>query len=370
MAKRDYYVVLGVDRGASKEEIKKAYRRLAVQYHPDRNPNDKKAEDLFKEASEAYEILSDDARRQTYDQFGFAGLEGAGGRPQDFSHVFRDFGDLFGGFDFFDSIFGGGTKKQGPGNGSRGSDLRYNLQVLFKDIIHGSKVEISYDHKVQCESCKGQGHEAGSGRTTCKSCGGAGQVRRASGFFSIASTCPVCNGEGSIIENPCRTCSGSGNLKKHTRIKVTIPAGMESGKRISIAGKGDAGKNGGPAGDLYVFITVKAHSYYERNGADLYCVIPIDIVQATLGTEITVPNLEGLRVKLKIAPGTQNGKMLRLRNEGLPHLQAPQTRGDLYIKVRVRTPQRLKAQSRSLLREFGRLEGMETSPQPVPLKDL
>ena len=369
MAKRDYYEVLGLSRAASGDDIKKAYRKLAVQYHPDKNPGDKKAEERFKEASEAYEVLSDDKRRQTYDQFGFAGLEGMGSGGHDFSNVFKDFSDIFSDFGIFDSFFGGGKRSRGAS--SRGSDLRYDLRVSFKDAAFGKKIEISYDRNARCGDCKGQGHEPEAGRRkTCSSCGGTGQVRRASGFFSIASPCPGCNGEGTIIESPCRSCRGTGLFRKHTRIKVSIPPGIENGKRINITGQGNAGRNGGTSGDLYVFVTVSPHNYYERDGADLYCVIPVDIVQATLGAEITVPNLEGKRIKLKIPASTQTGKMLRLKNEGLPYLQDPQYRGDLYIRIQVRTPRHLKPQSRSLLREFGRLEGMEQEPQPVPLKEL
>jgi molecular chaperone DnaJ len=372
MAKRDYYEVLGVAKGASQDEIKKAYRKLAIQYHPDKNPGDKQAEERFKEASEAYEVLSDEKRRQTYDQFGFAGLEGmgAGGGAQDFSNVFRDFGDIFGDFGIFDSFFGGGRGSRRRSSAVRGADLRYDLRVPFKDAAFGTKVEVSYNRSVQCETCGGKGAKQGTGKKTCPSCGGSGQVRRSSGFFSIASTCPNCGGEGTIIENPCSDCRGSGRVDKRTRIKVTIPPGIENGKRINIPGQGDAGKNGGPAGDLYVFINVEPHEYYERDGADLYCVIPIDFVQASLGAEVTVPTLEDKRVKLKIPAGTQNGKILRLRNEGIPHLNNANRRGDLYIKIQVRTPDKLSSKAKNLLKEIGELEGTESAPRPVPLREL
>ncbi len=373
MAKRDYYEVLGVGKTAAEDEIKKAYRKLAVKYHPDKNPGDREAEERFKEASEAYEILSDPKRRQTYDQFGFAGLEGmgAGGGAQDFSNVFRDFGDIFGDFGIFDSFFGGGRgQNRRRSSAVRGSDLRYDLRVPFKDAAFGTKVEISYNRSVQCEVCNGSGAKSGTGKKTCPTCGGSGQVRRSSGFFSIASTCPTCNGEGTIIENPCDSCHGVGRIDKHTRIKVSIPPGIENGKRINIPGQGDAGKNGGPSGDLYVFINVEPHEYYERDGADLYCVIPIDVVQASLGAEITVPTLEDKRVKLKIPAGTQNGKILRLRNEGIPHLNKSDRRGDLYIKIQVRTPQRLSSKAKKLMEEIGSIEGTETAPKPVLLRDL
>ncbi|KGE73774.1 molecular chaperone DnaJ [Spirochaeta lutea] len=377
MAKRDYYEVLGITKGAPKDEIKKAYRKLAVKYHPDKNPGDKQAEDRFKEATEAYEVLSNDQKRQAYDQFGFAGLEGmAGGQSgHDYSSVFRDFDDLFGDFSsIFGSFFGGGGGSRGRSGGrsqpKRGADLRYDLEIPFKDAAFGTKVEVSYTRSVHCEGCKGSGEESGSGRKTCPTCGGNGQVRQASGFFSIASVCPTCQGQGTVVERPCKSCGGNGLQKKHQRIKVTIPPGIEDGKRISIPGQGEAGPQGGKEGDLYVFIHVQPHQFYERDGADLYCVIPIDIVQATLGAEILVPTLEDKKVKVKIAPGTQNGKMMRLKNEGIPYLNNPSRRGDLYIKVQVDVPKKISSKSKELLEEFARIEGQVNSPQPVPLKEL
>lgn len=379
MAKRDYYEVLGVPKGASKDDIKKAYRKLAVKYHPDRNPDDSKAEELFKEASEAYEVLSDDKKRQAYDQFGFAGVEGmgggGGGGAQDFSSAFRDFEDIFGDFgDIFGSFFGGGGggRRRGSSRTSaqRGADLRYNLDISFKDAVFGTKVEISYERHVTCPSCGGNGAETGSGRKVCPTCGGSGQVRRSSGFFSIASPCPTCNGEGYIIENPCDMCSGNGVISKTQKLKVTIPAGIESGKRINIPGQGDAGPNGGPAGDLFVYVRVRPHEYFERHGNDIYCVIPITFTQAALGAEIMVPTLEGKKVKVKVPTGTQNGKILRLKNEGVPHLHNSNRRGDLYIKIRVEVPKKLSSRGKELLKELSELEGENQSPSPVPLAEL
>ena len=291
MAKRDYYEVLGVDKSASGEDIKKAYRKLAIKYHPDKNPGDKVAEDSFKEATEAYEVLSDPQKRQAFDQFGFAGVDGMTGGNHDYSSVFRDFSDIFGDFGgVFDSFFGGGGRSasgshRGPGGGA---SLRYNLDIDFKDAVFGTKAEITYTHNIACSSCGGSGAESGSGRKLCGTCGGSGQVRRNSGFFSIASSCPTCNGEGYVIEHPCSTCRGTGVTKKQQTIKVTIPAGIASGKRINIPGQGDAGMNGGPAGDLFVYITVRPHKHFERDGNDLYCVIPISMTQADLGAEIEV----------------------------------------------------------------------------------
>jgi molecular chaperone DnaJ len=381
VAKRDYYEVLGVPKGASKDDIKKAYRKLAVKYHPDRNPDDSKAEELFKEASEAYEVLSDDKKRQAYDQFGFAGVEGmgggGGGGAQDFSSAFRDFEDIFGDFgDIFGSFFGGGAGGGGRRRGSsrtsaqRGADLRYNLDISFKDAVFGTKVEISYERHVTCPSCGGGGAESGSGRKVCPTCGGSGQVRRSSGFFSIASPCPTCNGEGYIIENPCDMCKGNGVISKPQKLKVTIPAGIESGKRINIPGQGDAGPNGGPAGDLFVYVRVKPHEYFERHGNDIYCVIPITFTQAALGAEIMVPTLEGKKVKVKVPTGTQNGKILRLKNEGIPHLHNSNRRGDLYIKIRIEVPKKLSSRGKELLKELSELEGENQTPSPVPLAEL
>ncbi|MBN2551576.1 MAG: molecular chaperone DnaJ [Spirochaetales bacterium] len=378
MAKRDYYEVLGVAKGASRDEIKKAYRRLAVQFHPDRNPGNKQAEEKFKEATEAYEVLADERKRQAYDQFGFAGLEGMGFDAHDFSSVFRDFEDIFDGFNFtgfFDSFFGGGRSRSrragGRSSARRGADLRYELEISFADAVFGKKEEITFNRSESCEACGGSGADRGSGKKVCPTCGGAGQVRRSSGFFSIATPCPTCNGEGEIIEKPCSVCGGRGLVSRRRTIKITIPAGIETGKRISIPGHGDGGTNGGPPGDLYVYIRVLPHEYFERNGNDLYCVIPISVSQAALGAEIYVSTLEDSRkVKVKIPPGTQNGKMLRLKAEGVPYLRSPDHRGDLYIRILVEIPTKVTAKARSLLRELGQITGEKPDPHPVRLSDL
>ena len=377
MAKRDYYEVLGVVKGASKDEIKKAYRRLAVQFHPDRNPGDKSAEEKFKEATEAYEVLADERKRQAYDQFGFAGLEGMGFEAHDFSSVFRDFEDIFNGFNFniFDSFFGGGRPRSrragGRSSARRGADLRYELEISFADAVFGKKEEITFSRNESCTECRGSGADKGSSKKTCPTCGGAGQVRRSSGFFSIATTCPSCNGEGEIIEKPCAVCGGRGVVSRKRTLKVTIPAGIETGKRISIPGQGDGGVNGGPPGDLYVYIRVLPHEYFERNGNDLYCVIPISVSQAALGTEIHVSTLEDSRkIKVKIPGGTQNGKLLRLKAEGVPYLRTPDRRGDLYIKILVEIPTKVSGRARTLLQELGSLTGEQSNPKPVRLSDL
>jgi molecular chaperone DnaJ len=378
LAKRDYYEVLGVSKGVSKDEIKKAYRRLAVQFHPDRNPGDKNAEEKFKEATEAYEVLADEGKRQAYDQFGFAGLEGMGFEAHDFSSVFRDFEDIFEGFNFtnfFDSFFGGGRSRSRRGasrsSARRGADLRYELEISFAEAVFGKKEEITFSRHESCEECKGTGADKSSGKKVCPTCGGAGQVRRSSGFFSIATTCPSCNGEGEIIEKPCAACAGRGLVSRKRTIKVTIPAGIETGKRISIPGQGDGGTNGGPPGDAYVYIRVLPHEYFERNGNDLYCVIPISVSQAALGAEVFVSTLENSRkVKVKIPPGTQNGKLLRLKSEGVPYLRSPDHRGDLYIKILVEIPTKVTSRARTLLQELSSLTGEQSNPKPVRLSDL
>lgn len=378
MAKRDYYEVLGVDRGAAKDDIKRAYRKIAVANHPDKNPGDKAAEDRFKEATEAYEILADEKRRQAYDQFGFAGVEGmSGGSPGAGgfgSTAFHDFEDLFGGFgdlgDLFGSFFGGGRRRGGQRETvHRGSDLRYDLSIEFTEAAFGVKKEVSYPRETGCDRCKGAGAEPGSGKKTCPTCQGSGQVRRNQGFLSISSPCPTCGGEGSIVEKPCAKCGGSGLLKKNQKINVTIPAGVEDGRRIRIPGQGDDGAHGGPAGDLYVVIRVRAHEYFERDGFDIYCVIPISFTQAALGAELQVPTLDGKKVKVKIPSGTQNNKMLRLRNEGITHVSSGR-RGDMYLRILVTVPHRLSSKAKSLLKELAQAEGEESSPKPVPLTDL
>lgn len=374
MAKRDYYEVLGVSRDASLDEIKKAYRKTAVANHPDRNPGDAAAEDRFKEAAEAYEVLANQEKRQAYDQFGFAGVEGLGGAggPQGFSTTFRDFEDIFGDFSsIFDSFFGGGGRRGGAGRGgNRGSDLRYDLSVSFTDAAFGTKVEIPYEREAPCDTCGGSGAESGSGRKTCATCGGAGQVRRSSGFFSVASVCPTCGGAGTMVENPCSACGGAGAVKKRQRVKVSIPAGIAHGQRITIPGQGDAPRGGGSPGDLHVVVRIQAHQYFERENNDIYCVVPISVTQAILGADIQVPTLDGKRVRLKIPSGTQSGKMLRLKNEGIPVLNGNNRRGDMYIKLQVRIPSKVSGKTRDLLRSIAEIEGEDTAPDPIPLNQL
>ncbi len=374
--KRDYYEILGVQRTAARDEIKKAYRRLAVKYHPDRNQGNKEAEDKFKEATEAYEVLADDKKRHAYDQFGFAGVESMGGpAPQDFSTIFQGFEDIFGDFSgFFDSFLGGSARRGGRSNyrsSRRGADLRYDLKITLVEAVFGAKKELFFNHNENCTECNGSGADQGTGKKVCPTCGGSGQVRRSSGFFSIASACPTCGGIGEIIEKPCRVCGGQGLVTKKRKIKVTIPAGITSGKRIHIAGQGDGAIDGGSPGDLYVYIQVSAHEYFERDGNDLYCAIPVSISQASLGADILVAMLEnGRKVRVKVPPGTQNGKMLRLRNEGITTLNNPNRKGDLYIRIQVQTPTKMSARARALLKEFAEISGEESSPKPIRLSDL
>ncbi len=374
MAKRDYYEVLGVQKGASKDEIKKGYRKLAIQYHPDKNPGNKEAEDKFKEATEAYEVLSDDQKRQMYDQYGFAGLEGMGGGSAggDYSSVFRDFEDIFGDFSgVFENFFGGGSRRSSGGGqrSNQGASLRYDLEISFQDAVYGTKAEISFQHSEQCDSCGGTGGSEGAKRKTCPTCQGSGQVRRSAGFFSVSQPCPSCQGAGTIIDNPCKSCGGSGLQSKRRKLIVTIPAGVDDGKRITIPRQGDAGLNGGSPGDLFVMIHVKPHSHFERNGQDLYCAVPISITQAALGADINVSALDGKKIKVKIPAGTQHGKLLRLRDEGVP-VTGTAKKGDLYIKIIVQVPSRLSMKARSLLEEVSKVEGENDSPGLLSLSEL
>jgi len=375
MAKRDFYEVLGVQKNASREEIKKAYRQLAIKHHPDRNPENKDSEEKFKEATEAYEILADDRKRQAYDQYGFAGLSGMG-QPtaQDFSSIFQGFEDIFGDVSgIFDSFFGGGSSRRrssGRGGGQRGSDLRYDMEITFLEAAFGAKKEVSYPRAERCEACRGTGADKGSGRKLCPTCGGSGQVRRNSGFFSIASTCPSCNGEGEIIEKPCAECRGAGTVRRTRTLTISIPAGIEDGKRLSVAGQGDAGINGSQDGDLYVFLRVQPHESFERDGRDIYCAVPISITQAALGADIVVPTLDDKTVRVTIPSGTQNGRILRLRGEGIPELHNPGKRGDMYIKIVVRVPTKITPKAKELLKELASVSGEDTSPRPIPLSEL
>ena len=346
MAKRDYYEVLGLQRDAAEADIKKSYRRLAMKFHPDRNPDDASAEEKFKEASEAYEILSDPEKRQAYDQFGHAGVSnGAGGMGGGFGAT--SFSDIFS--DVFGDIFSGGTRG-GRGSVRRGADLRYTLELSLEQAVAGDNVEIEVPVLAACEECDGSGAKAGTGPSTCPDCQGAGQIRVAQGFFSLQQTCPRCRGAGQIISDPCRRCGGSGRQEKRKKLSVRIPAGVDTGDRIRLSGEGEAGFHGGPPGDLYVQIEMRPHPIFSRDGKHLYCEMPISFVDAALGGEIEVPTLDG-RVKLKIPAETQTGKSFRLRGKGVNPVRGGGV-GDLVCRVNVETPVNLSEHQKKLLREL------------------
>jgi molecular chaperone DnaJ len=341
MAKRDYYDVLGVDRGASASEIKKAFRRVAMKHHPDRNPDDKQAEDKFKEAQEAYEVLSDDDKKANFDRFGHASPNQGGGGG-------AGFGDIFG--DVFGDIFGGAGSSGGRSGPARGSDLRYDLQLELEDAVKGKTVEIEIPTLDPCSTCNGSGARAGSSPRTCNSCQGVGQVRMQQGFFSVQQTCPKCRGRGQMIADPCGGCHGQGVVEKRKTLSVKIPAGVDTGDRIRLAGKGEAGPQGGPNGDLYVQMNVAEHSLFVRDGANLHCEVPISFSQAALGGELEVPTLSG-KVKLKVPLETQSGKLFRLRGKGVTQVRGGGP-GDLLCRVVVETPINLSAKQAKLLKSF------------------
>ncbi|NOX67586.1 MAG: molecular chaperone DnaJ [Gammaproteobacteria bacterium] len=345
MAKRDYYEVLGVSKSASNDEIKKAYRRLAMKHHPDRNKDDTSAGKKFKESKEAYEALSDADKRATYDRFGHEGLQGAaGGAGGGFGA--EGFGDVFG--DVFGDIFGGG--RRGRSQVFRGADLGYELRLDLEQAVDGDAVTIEVPTQVACEECDGKGAAKGSEPVKCTTCGGVGQVRMQQGFFSIQQACPSCKGAGTVISDPCKKCHGRGRVAKTRKLSVKVPAGVDDGDRIRLSGEGEAGRNGGPSGDLYVEIRVNSHKIFAREGADLSCEVPISIATATLGGEVELPTLDG-NVSLKIPPGTQSGKVFRLRNKGVVTVRDHRT-GDLFARVAVETPVHLTDAQKDLLRQF------------------
>lgn len=382
MAKRDYYEVLGLQKGASNDDIKKAYRKLAVKYHPDRNPGDKEAEEKFKEATEAYEVLSDEKKRPLYDQYGFAGVDGAGGAGAGgYSHAYQDFADIFGNMggggmggafgDIFGSFFGGGSRgrSRNPNAPQQGDSLRYDLNISFKDAIYGTKADLKFTHTEKCTSCGGTGGEKGSKRKTCPTCGGSGQVRQSAGFFAVQQTCHSCHGEGTVIDKPCSKCRGSGAEQVTKRVTITIPPGSDNGKRLVLSGMGDAGKNGGASGDLVVVLHVDEHDYYVRDGQNLYCAVPISFTQAALGATLTLPHLDGRKVEVKIPAGTANGKQLRIKGEGVP-FSSGDRKGDLIIKVVVQVPSHLSGKQKDILEKYAEIEDATTSPHPLSLDSL
>ena len=359
MAKADYYDILGVGREATPDELKSAYRKAAMKFHPDRNPDNLKAEAKFKEVNEAYEILKDDQKRAAYDRFGHAAFEngpsgGAGGSAAgfDFASGFSDiFDEMFGGF--------GGARRGARGASARGGDLRYNLEISLEDAFAGRQVEIHVPSASGCESCEGTGAEGGAEPTNCPTCQGIGKVRAQQGFFTIERTCATCHGQGQVIDDPCRECSGSGLVRKEKKLSVNVPPGVDDGTRIRLAGEGEAGLRGGPTGDLYIFLTINEHVFFQRESADIYCRVPIPMTIAALGGAIEVPAIDGSRAKVNIPEGTQSGQQFRLRGKGMSVLQS-KLRGDMYIDAQVETPIKLTKQQKELLREFDDVGGNET----------
>lgn len=360
--KRDYYEVLGVSRTATDIEIKSAYRKLALQFHPDRNPNNPDAEEKFKECSEAYAVLADQEKRRLYDRFGHAGVGSAASAAAGFDpSVFQDFSDIFGDFFGFGDLFGGGGGGRRHSRAQRGADLREDLTLEFEEAVFGTETEVTVRRHEICEQCRGSGAAAGKAPSTCRTCAGRGQVRYQQGFFSIARTCTTCQGTGTVITDPCAKCKGEGRLLKERMVEAKIPAGVEDGTRIRYAGLGEAGYFGGPGGDLYVVLHVKEHSIFEREANDLHCVIPISFTQAALGTEIKVPTLDGDH-NLKIPEGTQSGTSFRIKNKGVPVLNG-HGKGDLFIEVRVQTPAKLTKRQRELLQELDGMGHVENRPE-------
>ena len=359
MAKKDYYEVLGVKRDASEDELKKAYRKLAMKWHPDRNPDNPKAEEHFKEAKEAYEILTDAQKRAAYDQFGHAGVDPSAGGAAGAGAGFGGFGDAFG--DIFGDMFGGAGGGGGRGRSTvyRGADLRYNLEISLEEAARGTETRIRIPAMEECETCHGSGAKPGTKPTTCTTCSGHGQVRMQQGFFSIQQTCPRCQGTGKMVANPCGTCSGSGRVKKHKTLAVKIPAGVDEGDRIRLSGEGEAGVNGGPTGDLYVVIQIKQHSVFTRDHNDLHCEMPISFTTAALGGEIEIPTLDGY-AKIKIPAETQSGKVFRLRGKGIKGVRST-AHGDLRCHVIVETPVSLTSRQKELLQEFESISNKDSA---------
>ena len=352
MSKHDYYEVLGLSKGASADEIKKGYRAKAKELHPDRNSDNPNAETMFKEVNEAYDVLKDADRKAAYDRYGHAAFEGGiggggrpGGGPGDFSSAFSDvFDDLFG--DFM-----GGGRGNSRNRASRGSDLRYNLQVTLEDAYSGLQKSINIPTSVECGSCNGTGAEGGSEPTTCPTCSGMGKVRATQGFFTVERTCPTCSGIGQMIKNPCKKCGGQGRAEKDRALSVNIPAGVETGTRIRLSGEGEAGLRGGPSGDLYIFIEVREHGIFQREGGNLFCRVPVSMTSAALGGDIEVPTIDGGRSRVKIPSGSQSGRQMRLRNKGMPSIKSSQI-GDMFIELAIETPVNLTSRQKELLREF------------------
>ena len=360
MAKRDYYDVLGVNKSSSADQIKSAYRKLAVKYHPDKNKGDKAAEEKFKEASEAYHVLSNSDRKQNYDNFGHAAFENGGGGRGGFGNFdfSGSFSDIF--EDFFGEGFGGGGRRSRRSN-NRGSDLRYDLSITLEEAYTGKKQDIKFSTSEKCDTCKGSGSKPGHNAASCSMCGGHGQVRSNQGFFTVQQTCPQCAGSGEEITNPCSDCNGQGNKQTSKKISVTIPKGVDDGTRIRLAGKGEAGTRGGVSGDLYLFINIDTHQLFKRSDVNLFFEFPISIADAALGTTIEIPTIDGGKAKIKIPDGTQNGKQFRLKGKGMPFMRRGDF-GDLYVQVKTEVPVYLNKKQKELLEQFREIENDKSNP--------
>ncbi|MCI4662655.1 MAG: molecular chaperone DnaJ [Neomegalonema sp.] len=364
MSKRDYYDILGVSRDASDDDLKKAYRKLAKELHPDRNKDDPTVESRFKEVNEAYDVLKDRQKRSAYDQFGHAAFsEGGGGGAGGFrpSGGGADFSSAFS--DIFDDLFGGefGGRRGGAGARTRGSDLRYNLTINLEDAFHGKAEQITAPGAVSCEACTGTGSAGGAAPSVCPTCSGMGKVRAQQGFFTIERSCPTCGGRGQIIKNPCSSCNGAGLVQKDRSLNVQIPKGVEDGTRIRLAGEGEPGVRGGTPGDLYIFVSIKPHPLFKRDGADLFCEVPVPFIEAAVGGSVEVPTIDGGKTRVAIPAGTQSGKQLRLRGKGMPTLRGGRT-GDLYLEILVETPINLTSKQKDLLRAFSKDAGSKQNP--------
>ncbi|MEO4044388.1 molecular chaperone DnaJ [Hoeflea sp. CAU 1731] len=362
MAKADFYETLGVSRSATDKDLKSAFRRLAMKFHPDKNPDDADAERRFKEVNEAYETLKDPQKRAAYDQFGHAAFEGGGGGGFNggFGGGGGGFSDIF--EDIFGEMMGGGRQRRSSGGRERGGDLRYNMEITLEEAFTGKTAQIRVPTSIQCDECSGSGAKPGSSPTTCATCGGSGRVRASQGFFSVERTCPTCHGRGETIADPCQKCSGQGRVTEERSLSVNIPAGIEDGTRIRLAGEGEAGLRSGPTGDLYIFLSVKPHQFFQRDGADLYCNVPVSMTTAALGGQFDVVTLDGAKTRVKVPEGTQTGRQFRLKSKGMPVLRSSQM-GDLYIQISIETPQKLTRRQRELLEEFESISSHENNPE-------